>query len=75
MHIGLTIENLEHAVDRATGTRAIHTSIPKIPVGFGVSPELHDRMTATAQECGTNMAELCRVAIAFYLDHLEESSR
>lgn len=75
MHTGISIEDCELAVDRATGKKPIFTTVPLVPVGFGVAPELHDRMVDTAVECGTSLSELCRVAIAFYLDRLEGESR
>ena len=74
MYQGTCIAEINNAVDRATGTRAIYTSTAKMPVGFGVTPELHDRMTVTAHDCGTSMSELCRVAVTFYLEHLEGES-
>ena len=71
---GLSIEDCESAVDAVTGAKP-KPAVPMTPLGLLVAPELHDRLTKTAQECGTSLSELCRVGLTFYLDRLEADSR
>jgi hypothetical protein len=74
MITGNLIDDLNVAVDRATGRREIHAKVPKIPVIFSAEPELYDRLTKTTTEVGTSMAELCRTAVTSFLGGLEEES-
>ena len=50
-----------------------HLSVktPMMNNSFYVSVALHDRMTETAQECGTTVGALCRAAVEDFLNRLE----
>ena len=74
---GKLIESLMNTVqlDAYTATRPLRDTEPRISVSFYVSTKAYDRLKETARECGTSLSEFCRVAVAFYLEHLETEDR
>jgi hypothetical protein len=47
---------------------------PTKRVGFYVSPEMQEKLINTVGECQTNVSEFCRVAVTFYMEHLEKEA-